>query len=109
MEPRAARRSGGCFEIEEGAEWLRCSRPWSGIRSKRRLRAAGLADPREWRPACDWRSKRRGTTTWAISSQSLWQHGMGELLAVGALLAATAPPTSLRLVAAGIAAGLLSC
>jgi hypothetical protein len=50
-----------------------------------------------------------GTTTWAISSQSLWQHGMGELLAVGALLAATAPPTSLRLVAAGIAAGLLSC
>ena len=27
-----------------------------------------------------------GTTTWVISSQALWQHGMGQLLVIGALL-----------------------
>ena len=27
-----------------------------------------------------------GTTTWVISSQALWQHGMAELLVIGALL-----------------------
>jgi hypothetical protein len=49
-----------------------------------------------------------GSATWAISGQALWQHGMGELLAVGALLAATAPPRAASLVAAGVAAGLLA-
>ncbi len=48
------------------------------------------------------------TTTWVISSQALWLHGMGELLAVGALLAATAPPRPWNLLAAGAAAGLLT-
>jgi hypothetical protein len=48
------------------------------------------------------------TTTWVISSQALWLHGMGELLAVVALLAATAPPRPWSLLAAGLAAGLLA-
>lgn len=48
------------------------------------------------------------TTTWVISSQALWLHGLGELLAVGALLAATAQPRPWTLLAAGVAAGLLA-
>ncbi|HVR08643.1 MAG TPA: hypothetical protein VMW75_11400 [Thermoanaerobaculia bacterium] len=48
------------------------------------------------------------TETWVISSQALWLHGTGELLAVCALLAATALPTAGSLVAAGLAAGLLA-
>jgi hypothetical protein len=48
------------------------------------------------------------TGTWVIASQALWLHGMGELLAVGALLAATARPTAASLTAAGVAAGLLA-
>ncbi|HYL05786.1 MAG TPA: hypothetical protein VE075_07085 [Thermoanaerobaculia bacterium] len=48
------------------------------------------------------------TGTWVISGQALWLHGMGELLAVCALLAATALPTAGSLVAAGLAAGLLA-
>jgi hypothetical protein len=48
------------------------------------------------------------TGTWVISSQALWLHGMGELLAVCALLAATARATAGSLIAAGLAAGLLA-
>ncbi|HVT58432.1 MAG TPA: hypothetical protein VHR45_08525 [Thermoanaerobaculia bacterium] len=48
------------------------------------------------------------TSTWVISSQALWLHGTGELLAVCALLAATAEPTAWSLAAAGMAAGLLA-
>ena len=48
------------------------------------------------------------TTTWVISSQALWLHGLGELLAVGALLAATAQPRPWTLLAAGVAGGLLA-
>jgi hypothetical protein len=48
------------------------------------------------------------TGTWVISSQALWLHGMGELLAVCALLAATARTSAASLTAAGLAAGLLA-
>ena len=32
-----------------------------------------------------------GTTTWVISSQALWQHGMGKLLVIGTLLLLAGP------------------
>ncbi len=49
-----------------------------------------------------------GTTTWMIGSQALWQHGMGELLVIGALLLLTAPSTTLRAIAAGLVCGLIA-
>ncbi|HYG62498.1 MAG TPA: hypothetical protein VEL74_07940 [Thermoanaerobaculia bacterium] len=49
-----------------------------------------------------------GTTTWVISSQALWQHGMAELLLVGALLCLTAPCTTPRALAAGLLCGLVA-
>ncbi|MCU1348146.1 MAG: hypothetical protein JWO56_1176, partial [Acidobacteria bacterium] len=49
-----------------------------------------------------------GTTTWMISSQALWQHGMAELLVIAALLLLTAPCTIPRTVAAGLLFGLLA-
>ncbi len=49
-----------------------------------------------------------GTTTWVISSQALWQHGMAELLVVGALLLLTAPCTAPRALAAGLLCGLIA-
>jgi hypothetical protein len=49
-----------------------------------------------------------GTTTWAISSQALWQHGPAQLLLVAALLAATAPPTMRTLAVAGACVVLLA-
>jgi hypothetical protein len=48
------------------------------------------------------------TGTWVISGQALWLHGMGELLAVCALLAATGRGSTVSLVAAGLACGLLA-
>jgi hypothetical protein len=48
------------------------------------------------------------TGTWVISGQALWLHGLGELLAVCALLAATARGSAASLVAAGLACGLLA-
>jgi hypothetical protein len=48
------------------------------------------------------------TGTWVISGQALWLHGMGELLAVCALLAATVRGSAASLVAAGLACGLLA-
>jgi hypothetical protein len=50
-----------------------------------------------------------GTTTWVISSQALWQHGMAELLIIGALLLLTAPCTAPRALAAGLLCGLIAC
>jgi len=50
-----------------------------------------------------------GTTTWMISSQALWQHGMAQLLVIGALLFLTAPCTAPRAVAAGLLCGLIAC
>jgi hypothetical protein len=49
-----------------------------------------------------------GTTTWVISSQALWQHGMAELLVIGALLALTGPCTASRTLAAGLLLGLIA-
>ena len=49
-----------------------------------------------------------GTTTWVISSQALWQHGMGQLLVVLTLLAVTGPSTLWRTLWAGLLCGLLA-
>lgn len=49
-----------------------------------------------------------GTTTWMIGSQALWQHGMAELLVIGALLFLTAPCTVSRALAAGLLLGLMA-
>jgi hypothetical protein len=49
-----------------------------------------------------------GTTTWVISSQALWQHGMAELLVVGVLLLLNRPCTAPRAIAAGLLCGLLA-
>jgi glycosyltransferase involved in cell wall biosynthesis len=49
-----------------------------------------------------------GTTTWVISSQALWQHGMAQLLVVSLLLMLTARPTLLRTVLAGLICGLVA-
>jgi len=49
-----------------------------------------------------------GTTTWVISSQALWQHGLAELLMVGALLLLTGPYTPSRALAAGLLCGLIA-
>lgn len=50
-----------------------------------------------------------GTTTWVISSQALWQHGLGQLLCIGALLVLTSPPTVRRTLAVGLLCALLAC
>ncbi len=49
-----------------------------------------------------------GTTTWVISSQALWQHGMAELLVVGVLLLLTGPSTAPRALGAGLLCGLIA-
>lgn len=49
-----------------------------------------------------------GTTTWVISSQALWQHGMAQLLVIGALLVLTGPCTPVRALAAGLLLGLVA-
>ncbi len=49
-----------------------------------------------------------GTTTWMISSQALWQHGMAGLLVIGALLLLTGPCTAPRALAAGLLIGLIA-
>jgi hypothetical protein len=49
-----------------------------------------------------------GTTTWMISSQALWQHGMAELLLIAALLLLTSRCTVPRTLAAGLLLGLIA-
>ena len=49
-----------------------------------------------------------GTTTWMISSQALWQHGLAELLIVSMLLAVTGPCTPRAVIAAGLLCGLIA-
>jgi hypothetical protein len=49
-----------------------------------------------------------GTTTWVISSQALWQHGMAALLVTGALLLLTGTLTAQRAIAAGLLCGLIA-
>lgn len=50
-----------------------------------------------------------GTTTWVISSQALWQHGLAQLLLIAALLFLTAPYSAPRALAAGFLCGLVAC
>lgn len=49
-----------------------------------------------------------GTTTWVISSQALWQHGMAALLVIGVLLFLTGASTTPRAIAAGLLCGLIA-
>jgi hypothetical protein len=49
-----------------------------------------------------------GTTTWVISSQALWQHGMAALLVIGALLLLTGASTAPRAIAAGLLCGVIA-
>jgi hypothetical protein len=49
-----------------------------------------------------------GTTTWMISSQALWQHGMAALLVIGALLLLTGTSTAPRAIAAGLLCGVIA-
>ena len=49
-----------------------------------------------------------GTTTWVISSQALWQHGMGQLLLIVCLLILTGNCTGVKSLAAGLVLGLLA-
>ncbi len=50
-----------------------------------------------------------GTTTWVISSQALWSHGLAELLIVATLFLLTGPSTTARALAAGCLCGLIAC
>jgi len=50
-----------------------------------------------------------GTNTWVISSQALWQHGLGELLIVATLFLLTGPCTPRAALAAGFFCGLIAC
>jgi len=50
-----------------------------------------------------------GTTTWVISSQALWMHGLGGLLVVALLYLLTGPCTPSRALGAGFACALLAC
>jgi hypothetical protein len=49
-----------------------------------------------------------GTTTWVISSQALWQHGMGAFLVIAALLCLTRASTAASAIAAGLLCGLIA-
>ena len=49
-----------------------------------------------------------GTTTWMISSQALWQHGMAQLLVVSTLLFLTGRPTLVNALAGGLFCGLIA-
>jgi hypothetical protein len=50
-----------------------------------------------------------GTTTWVISSQTLWMHGLGGLLVVAMLYLLSGPCTPLRALWAGLFCALLAC
>lgn len=50
-----------------------------------------------------------GTTTWVISSQALWMHGLSELLVVAMLYVLTWRCTPLRALGVGLACALLAC
>ena len=48
-----------------------------------------------------------GTSTWVISSQALWQHGVAQLLVTGAILLLTGPYTAARALTVGLLLGLI--
>lgn len=49
-----------------------------------------------------------GTTTWVVSSQALWQHGIAEVMVIGVLLLFTSRCSAPRAVAAGLLLGLMA-
>ena len=49
-----------------------------------------------------------GTTTWVISSQGLWPHGLGQLLVIATMLLLTGPRTALRVAAAGFLCAMIA-
>lgn len=49
-----------------------------------------------------------GTTTWVISSQALWMHGMAQLLIVTTMLLLTGKPTVPRVLMAGLLCALIA-
>lgn len=49
-----------------------------------------------------------GTTTWVISSQALWQHGLAQLLIVATLLLLTGTCTPLRAASVGLLCALIA-
>ena len=49
-----------------------------------------------------------GTTTWVISSQALWMHGLAQLLVAATMLLITGRSTVLRVVWAGFLCGLIA-
>lgn len=49
-----------------------------------------------------------GTTTWVISSQALWMHGLAQLLIVTTMLLLTGPGTAGRIFLAGLLCGLIA-
>jgi hypothetical protein len=50
-----------------------------------------------------------GTTTWVISSQALWMHGLGQLAIAATLLLLTGPSSPLRILVAGFFCALAAC
>ncbi|MDQ1469612.1 MAG: hypothetical protein QOJ99_1092 [Bryobacterales bacterium] len=50
-----------------------------------------------------------GTTTWVISSQALWMHGLAQFLIVAMLLVLTGPRSAMRVVIAGLLCALIAC
>ena len=48
-----------------------------------------------------------GTSTWVVSSQALWQHGVAQLLVAGAILLLTGPCTAARALTVGLLCGLI--
>ncbi|MER9169632.1 hypothetical protein NKI12_20065 [Mesorhizobium australicum] len=49
-----------------------------------------------------------GTTTWVISSQALWMHGLAQLLVVATMLLLTGPSTAWRAAFAGLLCALIA-
>ncbi|RYF69205.1 MAG: hypothetical protein EOO29_33840, partial [Comamonadaceae bacterium] len=49
-----------------------------------------------------------GTTTWVISSQALWSHGLAETLVIAAMLLVTGAVSPARVAALGLVCGLLA-
>ncbi|MFN8831169.1 MAG: hypothetical protein ACK50Q_00050 [Labrys sp. (in: a-proteobacteria)] len=49
-----------------------------------------------------------GTTTWVISSQALWAHGLGQLLIIATMLAITGRPTAMRAAMAGLFCAMIA-
>ncbi|KIQ16300.1 hypothetical protein RT97_31040 [Variovorax paradoxus] len=49
-----------------------------------------------------------GTTTWVISSQALWMHGLAQLLVIATLWLVTGPGTPLRVALAGFLCALIA-